>query len=219
MADSCGCHDAKTDTRDQRRVLTIALALNVTMFVIGLVAGLIAQSSGLLADALDMLADATAYGIALVAIGRSPAFKANAGLFSGSLLMILGLVVLTDAMRRGITGSSPQSMIILATATLSLIVNATVLHLLGRYKEGEAHLRATWIFTRADVIANLAVIASGLIVLGTGIRTFDLMVGAAIGIYVIHEAIEIIGEARAARKATPSSQPRTARGDEQKDAQ
>ena len=58
MADNCGCHAAKTETRDQRRVLVIALALNATMFVVGLIAGLIAQSSGLLADALDMLADA-----------------------------------------------------------------------------------------------------------------------------------------------------------------
>jgi Co/Zn/Cd efflux system component len=35
------------------------------MFVVGLVAGLIGQSSGLIADSLDMLADAVAYGIAL----------------------------------------------------------------------------------------------------------------------------------------------------------
>jgi IS30 family transposase len=30
--------------------------------------------------------------------------------------------------------------------------------MLARYRQGEVHLRASWIFTRADVIANLAVI-------------------------------------------------------------
>jgi len=49
----CGCK-AKTDSPAQRRVLSIALRLNAAMFAIGLVAGLIAQSSGLLADSLDM---------------------------------------------------------------------------------------------------------------------------------------------------------------------
>ena len=199
MADGCGCGAVETETRDQRRVLRLALVLNVTMFVVGLVAGLLAQSSGLLADALDMLADAAAYGIALAAIGRGPAFKANTGLVSGSLLLILGLVVLADVARRGMAGSSPESLVIMATATVSLIVNATVLHLLGRYRKGDVHLRATWIFTRADVVANLAVIASGLIVLLTGFRTVDLVVGAGIGCYVLHEAVEIIREARTAR--------------------
>jgi Co/Zn/Cd efflux system component len=38
------------------------------MFVVGMVAGLIGQSSGLIADSLDMFADAVAYGIALECI-------------------------------------------------------------------------------------------------------------------------------------------------------
>jgi Co/Zn/Cd efflux system component len=46
-------------------------------------------------------------------------------------------------------------------------------------------LRATWIFTRGDVIANLAVILSGLTIFLTGFRFVDLIVGAAIGLHVI----------------------------------
>ncbi|MDE1938757.1 MAG: cation transporter, partial [Alphaproteobacteria bacterium] len=66
----------------------------------------------------------------------------------------------------------------------------------------EVHLRATYIFTRADVVANLAVILSGAILLATGYRYVDLAIGAAIGIYVIREALEILGEGReAARRA------------------
>jgi cation transport ATPase len=39
-------------------VLKIALIINATMFFIGLIAGLIAESTGLIADSLDMFADA-----------------------------------------------------------------------------------------------------------------------------------------------------------------
>ena len=42
---------------------------------------------------------------------------------------------------------------------------------------------------------------SGLAVLATDIRYFDLVVGAAIGAYVLREAGEIIGEARQARRS------------------
>ena len=42
-------------------------------------------------------------------------------------------------------------------ASISFLVNAMVLYLLGKSRDQGVHLRATWIFTRADVIANLAV--------------------------------------------------------------
>jgi len=70
------------------------------------------------------------------------------------------------------------------------------------------HLRATWIFTRVDVIANLAVILSGLTILLTGFRFIDLIVGGAIGLYVIKEAFEIISAKRrklAKRRTTINS--------------
>ncbi len=193
----CGC-DAKTDSQAQRRILSIALALNATMFVVGLAAGLIAQSTGLIADSLDMCADAAAYGIALAAINRGLAFKARAAAASGSVLLVLGIGVLIDAVRRGGFGSAPESHVIMAVASVSLVVNATVLYLLGAYLGEGVHLRATWIFTKVDVIANIAVILSGTIIWVTGFRFVDLIVGAAIGLYVIKEGIEIVGEAKEA---------------------
>ncbi len=206
----CGC-GAKADSPPQRRVLLIALALNGTMFVVGLAAGLIAQSTGLIADSLDMLADAIAYGIALAAINRGLAFKARAAAASGSVLLVLGIGVLADTVRRAAFGSAPESHVMMGVASISLVVNATVLYLLGAYRREGVHLRATWIFTKVDVIANLAVILSGVIIWLTRFRFVDLIVGAAIGLYVIKEGIEIVGEAKEARgrstaaSVTPSS--------------
>jgi cation diffusion facilitator family transporter len=196
---SCGHSDEPTETEAQRRVLRIALVLNLTMFIVGLVAGLLGQSSSLIADALDMLADASAYAIALGAIGRSTRFKAGAATLSGSLLLLLGVLVLLDVGRRALFGSEPESLVMMAVAFLSLLVNANVLRMLARYREGEVHLRATWIFTRVDVIANVGVMLSGLVVLLTGSRFPDLIMGGAIGVYVVKEALEIMSEAREAR--------------------
>jgi Co/Zn/Cd efflux system component len=160
--------------------------------------GLIDQSSGLIADSLDMFADAVAYGIALSAFNRGTAFKARAAMASGGVLLTLCISVLVDAIRRGVFGSAPESRIMIGVASISLLVNATVLYLLGTCRDQGLHLRATWIFTRVDVITNLAVILSGLTILLTGFCLVDLIVGATIGLYVIKEGLEIIGEAREA---------------------
>ena len=193
-------HDAT-----ERRILTIALGLNALMFVVGLVAGLLADSLGLVADSLDMLADALAYGLSIAAVGRSPLFKARVATMSGSLLLLLGLGVLIDAARRAWTGSAPESTIMLAVAVVSLVVNATVIRMLTRFRKGDVHLRAAWLFTRADVVANIGVIVSAILVLLTRSRFPDLIAGLAIGIYVLREAGEILKSARHARALVGAS--------------
>ena len=200
----CGCH-AEASNEAERRILRLALVLNATMFVVGIVAGLIAQSMGLIADSLDMLADASAYGIALVAWQRSTSFKASAASVSGTLLLILGAGVVAGVVWRLVAGSHPEGGWMMGIALIALIVNATVLRLLERFRHGEVHLRATWLFTRVDVIANLAVIISGVLVLVLHSALPDLVIGAAIACYVLKEALGILREAKEARVAASES--------------
>jgi len=161
------------------------------MFVIGMAAGLWAQSSGLMADALDMLTDATAYALGLMAVTRDIRFKQYSARWTGATLMLLSAGILADVVRRFLFGSEPLGAAMVGFSLLSLCVNVTVLQMLARYRGGEVHMRASWICTRADVVANFGVLASGLAVLATGWRYADLVVGVAIGIYVAKEAAEI----------------------------
>jgi hypothetical protein len=41
------------------------------------------------------------------------------------------------------SGSAPESHVMVGVASISLLVNATVLYLLGRYRDQGVHLRAT----------------------------------------------------------------------------
>lgn len=192
----CGCEAPEMKTDQERRVLAIALVLNAAMAVIGGLAGWIGQSTGLLADALDMLADAAAYSIALLTIGRTVLFKIKAATLSGTILLVLGVGILFEVGRRLLYGADPVSEWMIGTALLSLIVNLTVLRLLAPMKSGEVHLRATWLFTRADVVANLGVILAGLLVLWLRVPYPDFIIGTLIGLYVIKEAIEILRDSR-----------------------
>lgn len=199
----CGCETRVPDTSAQRRILWTALVLNGVMFVVGLIAGLIGQSSGLLADAVDMFADAAAYAIAIAAVHRSALFKARSAMLSGSILFVLGAGILMDVVRRDLIGSEPQGLLMVAVASVSLAVNAIVLRMLGKVRGEGIHLSVSWIFTRADVIANLGVIGSGVVVALSGFRFIDLITGAAIGIYVMKEALQILSQATKARARMP----------------
>jgi Co/Zn/Cd efflux system component len=147
-----------------------------------------------------MLADASAYTLALLAIGRAMAFKRNVARWSGSLLLILSFGIIIDVARRGLWGSEPEGTLMMGFSLLSLVVNIIVLRMLSKYRNGEPHLRASWIFTRADVVANMGVFVSGLVVSLTGARYADLVVGLAIGLYVFKEAVEIIRHANETRQ-------------------
>jgi Co/Zn/Cd efflux system component len=118
-------------------------------------------------------------------------------------LLFLGLGIAVDVARKGVYGSEPIGEIMMAFSFLSLIVNVSVLRMLKPFREGEVHLRATWIFTKVDVIANLVVFTSGAIVWTTNQRMVDLVVGGLIALYVIRESIQILSQAIAVKPCAP----------------
>ena len=142
---ACECSNVSVQSEGERATLRIALGLNAAMFVIGTAAGLWAQSSGLMADALDMLADASAYALALLAVSNGAVFKRNTARWSRSLLLVLGVGIVLDVVRRGFIGSEPLGPAMMAFSLASLAVNVTVLRMLDKFRHGEVHLRATWI--------------------------------------------------------------------------
>jgi len=189
----CGCDIEITD-RQQSRVLITLLAINLAMFFIEAGFGLWADSSALIADSLDMLADATVYGIGLYAVGRSDDLKLRAAHMSGRFQILLGLLVLGDALRRFILGSEPEPILIMAIGGIALVANTVCLLLISTHRQGEVHMRASWIFSKNDVIANLGVIAAGLLVYTLGSSLPDLMIGIVIAAVVIRGGITILSD-------------------------
>ena len=193
----CGCGAEQADQLE-RDTLTYLLAINGMMFVLEAVLGFIAQSTGLIADSLDMLADAAVYGISLYVVGKGVIRQAKAAMVSGWLQIILGIGVLLDVVRRFILGSDPQSAIIMSVGLLALIANVACLMLISKHREGGVHMRASWIFSTNDVIANTGIIISGALVWILGSRYPDLVIGAVIATVIVRGGIKILAEARAA---------------------
>lgn len=191
----CGCEIEINDAA-QARVLVVLLAINAGMFVFELTLGWYAQSTGLIADAVDMLADAIVYGIGLYAVGHSATRKAYAALLSGWFQAGLALLIMLDIVRRMIVGSEPLSMLMMGIGVLALIANIICLRLISAHKDGEVHMRASWLFSKNDVIANLGVILGGVLVWLLDSRWPDLIIGAVIALIVFKGALHIIRDAR-----------------------
>ncbi|MFO7546909.1 MAG: cation transporter [Trueperaceae bacterium] len=183
---------AEGENARQARVLTQLLVINGTMFLIEIVTGFLAQSTGLIADALDMFADAAVYGVSLYAVGRAAAIKLRAARLAGWLQLALALGVLAEVIRRAIFGSEPVSALMMGMGAVALAANVASLLLLARHRGGGAHMRASWIFSTNDVLANLGVIVAGALVLATGSALPDLVIGTVIALVVANGARRIL---------------------------
>ena len=203
LMSDCGCHIEITN-ESQRQVLIKLLVINALMFLVEIGAGWYAQSTGLIADAMDMLADAAVYGVGLYAVGKSLKQKAHAALISGWFQLLLGVSIIVDIVRRIWLGSDPESLFMMAIGSIALVANVVCLKLIEQHRHGDVHMRASWIFSKNDVIANLGVIMSGALVMLLDSRWPDLVIGCVIALVVLNGARLIILDSRQELSTQPS---------------
>lgn len=183
--------DSATATAE-RKTLAILLAINAVMFFVELVAGWIAESTGLIADSLDMFADAAVYGVSLYAVDKAASMQTHAARFSGYLQLILALGAFGEILRRLLMGSDPEPPTMIGIALLALGANVACMALISSHRGGGLHMRASWIFSTNDVIANIGVIVAAALVAWTGSAIPDLAVGTIIALVVLSGAMRIL---------------------------
>ncbi len=184
-----------TTQATERRALRTLLALNGAMFVIEVSAGLAADSMGLVADGLDMLADAAVYGLSLYAVGRPASAKVRAALGAGYAQLALAAAAIVKLGVALVHGSAPEALPMLGISLLALGVNVWSLAILKRYRQGEVHLRAAWIFSATDVQVNLAVMLAAVLVTVTASGIPDLVIAAGICVLILRSVLRILREA------------------------
>lgn len=181
-----------SDPAAERRALSWLLAINAAMFVIEGLAGWWAESSGLLADGLDMFADAAVYAVALYAVGRGAALQLKAARFAGWLQLLLGLGLFGQVAEHVIHGSTTVAFAMMGVSLLALIANVSCMWLIAGHRDGGAHMKASYIFTANDALANLGVIVAGGLVAWLGSPWPDWVVGSIIGVMVVAGAVRIL---------------------------
>ncbi|MFN3644038.1 MAG: cation transporter [Gemmobacter sp.] len=184
----------------ERRALWIALVLNAALAVVELVAAWITRSVALAADAIDFVEDSALYALILVMNAKAQAVEARLGRVIASLMALPGIVALVQVVRQLASGAPPPGLVVSGVALLALaanLVTAAVI-LAARRRAGEAvglGLRAAWLSSRNDALANVAMIVAGLMVLATGSGWPDIVTGLGVAALHLSGAAAIWGAA------------------------
>ena len=190
----CGCTgDTKRAERDPayRRALWIVILLNLGFGLIEIVGGFVADSQALKADALDFIGDGSISLFGLIALGWTARARSRIALAQGLFLGALGLGVIGFAIWRAMNAEGPEADLMGGIGIVALIVNVSAALVLSRFREGDANVRAIWLFSRNDALANVAVIAAAGLVAWTGKAWPDLAVAGVIALLFLHSAWEI----------------------------
>jgi len=196
---ACSCAgDAKRAEWDPayRRALWIVVLLNLGFGAAEIVGGFVADSQALKADSLDFIGDGTISLVGLLALGWTARARSQVALAQGVFLGVLGVGVIVFAVWRAMNAVAPEADLMGGIGVVALAVNVAAALILARFRAGDANVRAIWLFSRNDALANVAVIVAAGLVAWTGSAWPDLVVASVIALLFLHSAGEIITGAR-----------------------
>jgi Co/Zn/Cd efflux system component len=211
MSDTCGasCASEKPPVDPRyRSILWLALAVNISMFVIELAGGWAAGSVALLADAVDFFGDAANYGVSLFVLSLAPVWRSRAALFKGVTMGGYGLFVLAAAAWNLSRGIVPDPATMGVIGFLALLSNVAVAVLLYAYRTGDANMRSVWLCSRNDAIGNVAVMLAALGVFGTSSGWPDIAVATIMGVLGLSAARTVIAQAGKELSTNSKENPR-----------
>lgn len=190
------CCAVKSISEQHRRVFLIVLWINVTMFLVEAVTGILSNSTALLADSVDMLGDAIVYGVSLYAVGRGLVWQGRAALLKGLIMAAFGVGVLVQVAFKIAHGLVPTAEVMGVVGLLALVANVYCLVLLWRHRGDDINMSSSWVCSRNDVIGNVGVLLASIGVSLTGAAWPDIMIGLLVAGVFCRSAIQILRDAR-----------------------
>ncbi|WP_432138762.1 cation diffusion facilitator family transporter [Streptomyces sp. bgisy154] len=197
---------AGTATASYRGTLRIALGITLTVMVVEIVGGVLADSLALIADAAHMATDALGLGMALLAVhfAARPA-SANrtfgfaraeilAALANCLLLLGVGGYVLYEAVQRFFTPAGTEGGLMIVFGAIGLVANMISLSLLMRGQRESLNVRGAFLEVAADALGSVAVMVSALIIMTTGWQAADPIASLVIGLMIVPRTVRLLRE-------------------------
>jgi Co/Zn/Cd efflux system component len=179
-----------------RKILWIALIVNLTLCIIEIIASMTAYSVSLLGDALDFGGDSINYAISLMVMNMSNIWRSRAAMIKALCMLGFGIFILIKAYFSHINHSYPQPLTMGGIAVLALLANVSVAAILYKFRYGNANMQSVWLCSRNDVISNIAIFFAAIIVFYTKNNWADLLVAFVMASLAITSATKIIRLAR-----------------------
>lgn len=188
---------ASSLTAKARKIVLVVALLNLAGCLVEIVIASIIGSASLFADAADFLEDFLINGLVLTAMSWSVAGRRKASVGLAGLILIPALAALGTAVWKVITGDAPEPFTLSATAVFAMGINLVCALLLMRLRGGNALMRGAWLAARNDVLANLLILAAGIVTIFWATVWPDVVVGVIIGLINLGAAKEVYEQAQA----------------------
>jgi Co/Zn/Cd efflux system component len=147
-----------------RRAVLVVAFLNLAYFGVEFAVALVIGSVSLFADSIDFLEDASVNLLILLALGWSARQRARLGMALALILLAPGLATLWTAGSKLGAPLAPAPLPLSLAGLGALAVNLGCALMLARHRHHAGSLtRAAFLSARNDALANIAVIAAGLV--------------------------------------------------------
>jgi Co/Zn/Cd efflux system component len=192
-------------TENLRKVVIVVAALNLAYFGVEFAVALAIGSVSLFADSVDFSEDASLNFLIAIAIGWSATSRARMGMALAGILLIPGLATLWTAWEKFLAPMPPAPLPLSLAGGGALVVNLSCALMLLQFRAHSGSLtRAAFLSARNDVLANVAIIAAGLVTAYTLSGWPDLIVGLGIAVMNADAAREVWSAARVEHRVANS---------------
>jgi len=192
------------DASPLHRALAFVAIANLAYFGIEISVALAIHSASLIADSVDFLEDASVNLLILTALNWTEPTRARVGFGLAGLLLAPALATLWTIGNQFMHPVVPHAFSLSITGLGALAVNLTCAFVLARFRHHRGSLtKAAFLSARNDAVANVAIIAAGLITLVWPSIWPDLVVGIGIAIMNAGAAKEVIEAAHRERDPRP----------------
>jgi Co/Zn/Cd efflux system component len=194
---------SETSDYSLQRVVRLVAGLNLGYFGLEFAVATAIGSVSLFADSVDFLEDASVNLLIAVALGWTARNRARLGMLLAGILLVPGLATLWTAWEKFNAPVAPGPLPLSLAGLGALAVNMSCAFLLARYRHhGGSLTRAAFLSARNDALANIAIIAAGLVTASLWRSAWpDLLVGLAIAAMNSDAAREVWRTAREERRA------------------
>lgn len=166
-----------------RRAVAVVALLNLAYFGIEFAVALHIGSASLFADSADFFEDAAVNFLIFAALGWSAARRAKVGMLLSAVLLAPAVAFLCTLWTKFHAPVPPAAIPLTVTGLGALLINLFSAFLLARYRRHAGSLtHAAFLSARNDAIANIAIIAAGLLTLPLRSVWPDVIVGCGIAL-------------------------------------
>jgi cobalt-zinc-cadmium efflux system protein len=185
----------------------IGIGLNLAFVVAEAIAGVVSNSTALFADASHNLSDVMGLALAggAVWLAKRPSGEQRtygfgkatvfAALINGLLLVFASGAIVWEAIHRFLEPAPVQSVTVMVTAGLGVLINGATALMFMRGREHDANVKAAFLHMAADAMISVGVIVAGVLVMFTGAEWIDPLASMLIVVVILLGTLGLLRDA------------------------